>query len=166
MKSVAAVLFALASRLSEMPHFSEHPNVLIVDRDPLVLVGIAAMLDRFGCICHCARDSGAARKAIAAEPIELVICEIELPDRSGLDLAAEMLSGDAADIPVVFTSSSSFPETIDRARASGGLYYLRKPFDPWVLVELVEKALWMPHLVKRHVASVKSEPHAPRPQRA
>lgn len=46
------------------------------------------------------------------------------------------------------TCSTRFPR---RFRAAGGAYYLRKPFDPEVLTELVEKAFWMPHLATKYV---------------
>ena len=46
------------------------------------------------------------------------------------------------------------PRLVRRSHAAGGSYYLRKPFDPEVLIELVSKALWMPHLVQNRVAGV------------
>jgi CheY-like chemotaxis protein len=46
----------------------------------------------------------------------------------------------------MFLSGAQIPDIIRRSHAAGGTYYLRKPFDPEVLVELVQKALWMPHL--------------------
>jgi DNA-binding NarL/FixJ family response regulator len=39
------------------------------------------------------------------------------------------------------------PDIVRRSHEAGAAYYLRKPFDPEVLIELVSKALWMPHLV-------------------
>ena len=51
------------------------------------------------------------------------------------------------DVPLMFLSGAQIPDIIRRAHAAGGTYYLRKPFDPQVLLELVDKALWMPHLI-------------------
>jgi CheY-like chemotaxis protein len=50
-------------------------------------------------------------------------------------------------VPVIFLSAAQIPHIVRRAREAGGTYYLRKPVDPDVLIELVDKALWMPHLV-------------------
>jgi CheY-like chemotaxis protein len=47
----------------------------------------------------------------------------------------------------MFLSGAQIPDVIRRAHAAGGVYYLRKPFDPPVLLELVDKALWVPHVV-------------------
>jgi len=49
-------------------------------------------------------------------------------------------------VPVMFLSGAQIPDIIRRSHAAGGTYYLRKPFDPEVLLELIQKALWMPHL--------------------
>ncbi len=56
-----------------------------------------------------------------------------------------------SDVPLMFISSSQRPDIIRRTHEAGGAYYLRKPFDPEVLIELVNKALWMPHLVKTRI---------------
>jgi DNA-binding NarL/FixJ family response regulator len=47
----------------------------------------------------------------------------------------------------MFVSSQQLPDIVRRSYEAGAAYYLRKPFDPEVLIELVSKALWMPHLV-------------------
>jgi CheY-like chemotaxis protein len=56
-----------------------------------------------------------------------------------------------SDVPVMFLSGAQIPDIIRRSHAAGGTYYLRKPFDPHVLVELVDKAMWIPHLVGRRM---------------
>src|SRR5687768_17803684 len=45
------------------------------------------------------------------------------------------------DVPVMFISSSQSPDIVRRSHEAGAAYYLRKPFDPEVLIELVNKAL-------------------------
>ena len=52
-----------------------------------------------------------------------------------------------SDVPVIFLSGAEIPNILRRAHAAGGSYYLRKPSVLADLVDLVEKALWMPHLV-------------------
>ncbi len=131
--------------------------ILIVDSDPLTLTAVAAVLDMQGYECHCARDPVAARKAAAELPLDLILCDVNLQGASGLELCRELrkLPG-LEDVPLMFVSASQLPDIVRRAHDAGGAYYLRKPFDPDVLIELVNKALWMPHLVNnrlRHTAS-------------
>lgn len=130
-----------------------HPAViLIIDDDPLTLTGVAATLDLAGYECHCARDSEAAHKAARSLNLDLIICDVKLKAVSGLDLCRELRSMNRnSDTPVLFVSSHQAPDIIRRSHDAGGAYYLRKPFDPDVLVELVGKALWMPHLVRANI---------------
>lgn len=133
-----------------MNQFSPDPAVvLIIDSDPITLTGVAAVLNMSGYECHCARDAEAALKAARTEPLDLIICDVMLKEESGLEICSEIrrLPG-LAEVPLMFVSSSQLPDIIRRTHDAGGAYYLRKPFDPEVLIELVDKALWMPHLVK------------------
>jgi FixJ family two-component response regulator len=55
---------------------------------------------------------------------------------------------------VIFIAPPIEDDLLDAARRAGGVYFLTKPIDPSVLVELVNTALWMPHLIRRHVDRV------------
>jgi DNA-binding response OmpR family regulator len=144
----------------------QHPAViLIVDPDPLMLTGIAATLDMAGYECHCARDAEAAVKGARNLSLDLIICDLNIGGDSGLALSQEMRRENGnGDVPVMFVSSSQAPDVVRRVREAGGAYYLRKPFDPDVLVELVGKALWMPHLVRARLNRVEEKaPQPPKP---
>lgn len=123
-------------------------TILVIDDDPLTLTAVAAALHLVGHESHCARDPEAALKAARSLSLDLIICDVNLDGESGLELCREIRQLPAqADVPVMFVSSSQVPDIVRRAHEAGGAYYLRKPFDPNVLLELVDKALWMPHLV-------------------
>lgn len=143
-------------------------EILIVDNDPYTLIGTAAVLDLAGYICHCARDRAAALKAAGAIGLDLVICDAHLGDESGLDVCRDLrrLPG-MQDVPVMFVSSTQLPDIVRRSHEAGAAYYLRKPFDPDVLVDLVGKALWMPHLVQSRLARLEptARPAPPAPKR-
>ena len=137
--------------------------ILIVDEDPLTLTGVAATLDMSGYECHCARDAEAALKAARILSLDLIICDVSVGQDSGLELCRELRSEEGnEDVPVLFVSGAQLPDIIRRTHDAGGTYYLRKPFDPDVLIELVGKALWMPHLVKSRVDRVEdTKSHKP-----
>jgi CheY-like chemotaxis protein len=46
------------------------------------------------------------------------------------------------DVPMMFLSETQGPGVIHRHGGAGGAYFLRKPLDVVVLLELVDKALW------------------------
>ena len=132
--------------------------ILIIDNDPITLTGVAAVLDMSGYECHCARDAEAALKAVRSIELDLIICDVNLGGESGLDLCRELRSQPGPEeTPVMFVSSSQLPDIVRRAHEAGASYYLRKPFDPHVLIELVDKAMWMPHLVTNRVRHAPQE---------
>lgn len=140
-----------------MSTHQDRPVILIVDSDALTLTATAAVLDMSGYECHCAQDSEAALKAVRTLTLDLIICDVQLRGESGLELCREMhAEPNGRDVPVLFVSSQQLPDIVRKVHAAGGAYYLRKPFDPDVLIDLVDKALWMPHLVKNRIRSESS----------
>ncbi|ADB16230.1 response regulator receiver protein [Pirellula staleyi DSM 6068] len=141
-----------------MQSFANEPAViLIIDHDPLTLTGMAAVLSMAGYECHCAQDSAAAIKAAQTLPLDLIISDVMIGSDSGLALCQKMRQMPGVqDVPLMFISSSQGPDIVRRSHEAGGAYYLRKPFDPEVLIELVAKALWMPHLIQSKVAKVQA----------
>jgi CheY-like chemotaxis protein len=137
---------------------SQPARVLIIDDEPQVLDEVAAVMDSAGYDCHCYADGEAAVQHARTQAPDLIISDINLHGRSGLELC-ERIKQDPAlyDVPVMFLSGTQIPDIIRRSHAVGGTYYLRKPFDPEVLVDLAQKALWMPHLARhrREMAATK-----------
>jgi DNA-binding response OmpR family regulator len=130
-------------------HNSARPVILVLDPDALTLTAIAASLHLTGYECLCARDGEAAVKAALAESLDLIICDVNVDGDRGLEICKQIRElPEREDVPVMFISANQTPDIIRRSHDAGGTYYLRKPFDPEVLLELVDKALWMPHLVE------------------
>ena len=130
----------------------QQPMILVVDDEPEVLESVASVLSGADFVCRCCSNPDDAVAAATASPPELIISDINLQGHSGLEMCERIKSNpDLAEVPVMFLSGAQIPDIIRRSHAVGGTYYLRKPFDPEVLLELVNRALWMPHLVASHV---------------
>lgn len=131
----------------------EQPLILVVDDEVSVLNEVADVLRRIDYKCHCCSTSEAAVEFARANPLDLIISDINLGGHSGLEMCERIKEDQGLkNVPVMFLSGAQIPDIIRRSHAVGGTYYLRKPFDPEVLVELIDKALWMPHLVENKVA--------------
>jgi DNA-binding response OmpR family regulator len=130
------------------PTINDHQTVLVIDDDPDIVAALAKVLTSAGYNSICCHDYDGAIESVRKTTPELIISDINLGGQSGLKLC-EQVKRDMgmSQIPVIFLSGAQIPDIIRRARESGGTYYLRKPFDPQVLLELVDKAMWMPHLV-------------------
>jgi CheY-like chemotaxis protein len=123
-------------------------TILLIDDEADVLAGLSKILTGAHYNCYSARNKQAAIQVLTTVTPDLIISDINLDGESGLVLCEELkkLEG-LKDVPLMFLSGAQIPDIIRRAHAAGGVYYLRKPFDPQVLLELIDKALWMPHLV-------------------
>ena len=147
------------------PIAREPAEILLVDDDSLALASATAALDLAGHIVYQACDRATALRIARTEALDLVICDVNLGGDNGLDLARELrrLPG-MQDAPVMFISRTQLPDIVRRSHEAGAAYYLRKPLDPDVLIDLVGKALWLPHLVQSRLAMHEpaSQPVPPR----
>lgn len=128
-------------------------EILLIDDQEPARAAATAVLDDAGYTVRQARDRSAALKIARTEAIDLVICDVHLGGDSGLELCREVrrLPG-MQDVPFMFVSSTQLPDIVRRSHEAGGAYYLRKPLDPDVLLDLVSKALWLPHLLHSRLA--------------
>jgi two-component system sensor histidine kinase ChiS len=127
-------------------------NILAIDDHPEVLSEIARILDRVGYRCQRACDMNSAAEAVGQVTPDLIVADVTLAGHSGLAFCNELKRHfDMAEVPVMFLSAMQTPDIIRRADSHGGTYYLRKPFDAPVFVELVEKMRRTP---LHHLASV------------
>lgn len=138
-------------------------TILVIDNDPITLANIAAVLEAKGHSVHIALDEHSAMKSASALPLDLILCDVNLRGASGLELCrAIQKECGLYDVPLMFMSATQTPDIIRRAHDMGGAYYIRKPFDQDVLCELVDRALWMPHLVNSRLqATTATLPVAP-----
>ena len=133
------------------------PMVLIVESDPLLLTGMSAILDQKGYRCFLARDVSVGLKATQAMTFDLIVLSFGL-DALGAAKHACELRGDIAtrELPVVFLAEAFETAWIEPLNLAGGVYCLPKPFDPEVFLDLVNKALCLPHLAVAKIAPPKA----------
>lgn len=136
-------------------HNAVPSSILVVDSDPLNLMAVAAVLNTSGHECYCAQGGEAALKAVRGLDLDLVVIDLDMGDvDEGLELAAELhqVAGPQG-VPFILASGSDSEGLVTRAHQAGASYYLQKPFDPDVLLDLVGRSLWMPHLLPQTSAT-------------
>jgi DNA-binding response OmpR family regulator len=105
-------------------------GVLIVEDEPRIADFLAKGLRRQGYETRCAYSGSEALEWMgrqdAAEPIDLIVLDLGLPDIDGLDVLRE-LKARGSDVPVVVLTART--EESDRAAALqlGAVEYLTKP---------------------------------------
>ncbi len=122
-------------------------TILAIDDETEVLGSIEQIVTQAGHACWCAQNAEAAKRSIAAGAPDLIVADLNLAGHSGLALCEQLKRQfGLSDVPVMYLSAAQVPDIIRRAHAAGGTYYLRKPFDPQVLLQLIDKARRAPQL--------------------
>jgi len=77
---------------------------------------------------HEAEDGQAALDVLLEHPVDLVLCDWQMPGMSGLEfLRQKALDPTLAHIPVVMISAEGHPGRIEEALRCGASRFLRKP---------------------------------------
>ncbi len=114
-------------------------TLLVCDDTAAKRYVISSWLRRAGYEVIGASSAAEAMRMVATRPIDLVVLDVHLPDRSGLDVAMELKStAGTAAIPVVHISAVA-KEAQDRSAGldRGADAYLVDPIEPQELVSTV-----------------------------
>jgi DNA-binding response OmpR family regulator len=133
------------SRKPKMNAFErEKTVVLALDDDPAIVADLTQALSTAGYGCHTSPTLTSAVEQYCRLRPDLVIADLHLAGPDGrLLVAALRREIGYVDVPMMFLSSIQVPDIIRRnSLEARGAYYLRKPFDSQVLLELIDKALW------------------------
>jgi len=117
-------------------------SVFIVDDHPLVCEAIAGLINQQKdlAVCGTAGEYRAAMKAIAAARPEIVVVDISLIDKSGIDLIKDLRGLHPKMLAIVF---SMHDESLYAARAlqAGARGYIMKSEPPEKIVEGIRQVL-------------------------
>ena len=117
----------------------ERPRILVVDDDPRMLRFVRDTLTNAGYAPLVTGAPDDLAGLIRAERPELVLLDLLLPGRDGIELLEEV--PELSDLPVIFISGYGRDETIARAFEQGADDYIVKPFSPTELVARIRAAL-------------------------
>ena len=114
-------------------------RILIVDDEPAVLDVAAFALKQAGFVVQTAETLEAARDRLAAEPVDLLVLDLGLPDGDGMDLCRRLRRD--SGLPVLILTSRD--GEVDRVLGleAGADDYVVKPFLPRELVARVRAIL-------------------------
>ncbi len=124
------------------PSGKEHAGrILIVDDNPGIRQGLQQALVQlgFGGV-DAAPTAEVALEQVLAHPPELIIIDLNLPGKSGLELVADLQEHGIETTMVVLTGHGSIDSAVEATRR-GVFDYLLKPAAPERLKTVVERAL-------------------------
>jgi len=115
-------------------------SILLVDDDRLILATMATGLMQAGYAVNTTESVDEAEAWLENNPRpDIAIIDINMPERSGLELPARLNQLD--HIPFIFLTARSEPEVNIQANALGAMAYLVKPIDSQQLIPAIQTAL-------------------------
>ncbi len=103
-------------------------NLLVVDDDDGHRNTLRTLLGSWGYGIDVAADGRSAVEAAKAQPFDLILMDLRMPDMNGIEAMQAILSYNPA-IPVVIMTAYSDVETAVAALKAGAYDYLTKPLD-------------------------------------
>ena len=115
-------------------------RILVVDDEESIRKGLARVIARMGHDVEEAADAEEALEKALRTPPDLVITDLQLPGRNGLDLVGDLKGRGIESTLVVLTAHGTIDSAIKATR--GGVYdYLVKPVETDRLAAVIEKGL-------------------------
>ncbi len=115
-------------------------DVLVIDDEPVVRDAVARVLGEEGLSVAKAADGTEGLGHPALETCRLVVLDLMLPDRSGIDVL-RALQAAKPRMPVVVITGYAIYEKTRRAMEAGAVECLPKPFEASELVTVVRRVL-------------------------
>jgi len=102
-------------------------QALVVDDEPLVNEHLSSLLEQLGYECCGVRDVASAIDAVSRKTFDVAFIDLGLPDRSGLELIAE-LHELQPDLRLILATGYAAQARLDMQQSEKQLVILDKPF--------------------------------------
>lgn len=122
--------------MTDQPRVSR--RILLVDDDRALRHALASLLVEAGHQVETAGDGPEAVRNLEAGSFDIVLLDIGLPGMSGLEVLARTRALAAPPLVVMMTADDT-PETLLEAVRRQAYRYLRKPFPPRTIVDVINE---------------------------
>jgi DNA-binding NtrC family response regulator len=122
---------------------NEEPSILIVDDEPQIVLSSSVTLRAAGYKnIFTAQDGADVMPLLAGHDLDVVVLDLSMPGKSGMELLAEINSDHPRVQTIVMTATNEL-ETAVECIKSGAFDYLVKPVDKNRFISAVNKAIEM-----------------------
>jgi putative two-component system response regulator len=118
----------------------ENKSILIVDDEEPIRRMLSRLLERHGYVCKMASDAIEARRQLEGHVFGLILCDVNMPGESGLDLIRRVLREYPHTAAVMVTGLDD-PQLAGIALEHGAYGYIVKPFESNEVLINVSNAL-------------------------
>src|SRR5262245_33174752 len=103
-------------------------SLLVIDDEPEIRETLQALLESEGYAVDLAPTADAGLRRLERKPFDLVLLDVMLPDRSGLDVLRDIRTANPALAIVMITAYGSVENAVEAMR-NGATNYVTKPWD-------------------------------------
>ncbi len=125
-------------------------TILIVEDKESMAQMLRATLETEGYQCETASDGNEAVSLIKKEAFDLIISDLKLPGKDGLEVLRAAQEEDAS-LPVIIMTAFGTIETAVQAIKEGAFDFITKPFDMDHLLVLIRRALEQKRLFRENI---------------
>ena len=124
-------------------------HILVIDDSPDIHTLVKVRLGKEEVIVHSAYDAATGLAMARELKPDLILLDVELPDRDGFSVCADLKADVATmDTPIIFLTGVTSTEEKIRGLELGATDYVTKPFDPAELRARVRASLRTRYLVE------------------
>jgi len=117
-------------------------TILTVDDSPSIRQMVSFTLRRCGYSILEAGDGVQAVSVTRAQPVNMVITDLNMPNMDGIELIRQLRAQEATRfVPIVMLTTESQPEKKALGKSAGATGWIVKPFTPEQLTAVVQKLL-------------------------
>jgi two-component system, cell cycle response regulator len=117
-------------------------RILVIEDNAANMELMTYLLQAFGHVPLKARDGKAGIEAARRERPDLIICDLQLPVKSGYEIARELKADpDLRSIPMLAVTAFAMVDDRRKALAAGFDGYFSKPIEPQTFVQEVQRFL-------------------------
>jgi len=131
-------------------------NILLVDDDRALRLALSALLKGAGHLVDTAGDGPEALALLEDRRFDIVLLDIGLPSMSGLDVLARARALAAPPLVIMMTADDTSETLLESVRRQA-YRYLRKPFPPSTIIDVVNDAVGPATALSFEVVSARPE---------
>jgi DNA-binding response OmpR family regulator len=120
-------------------------TVLVIDDDPVILELLRVNFEIEGFDVICATDGEEGLKRAQADHPDVVISDIMMPRRDGLQLLNDLRADPGTEhLPIILLSAKAQRNEVQQGLDMGADDYITKPFDPLELIDRLNAVMTRP----------------------
>ncbi len=105
-------------------------KVLLIEDEPSIIQAISFILSRDGWSVDSHADGATAMEAVARRKPDVIVLDLMLPNRSGLEILEDLRAApETADLPVLMLTARGQSRDREMAEKLGATRFMTKPFS-------------------------------------